>query len=184
MVRRVAIIGHSGTGKSACLLTLGIDPKTADMDAVLGTGQCPTLASALGWLAVDGGVPELVVVSNHERMLLEMRQAKLAGRHVGAFSTIRFVYLHKPKDELREHLAKPTAGGWNREPAGVQYTLDHYDRLHHLFNQLADRTLECSQKAAEVVAAEVQATVRRLRASPAELSAAGSVLTSDHQPVT
>ena len=100
-VRRVALIGHSGAGKSACLLSLGIDHNAADMDAALGTKQCPTLALALDWLASDDGLPDLAVVSNHEQMLLQMQRAKLAGQHADLFSKVQLVYLHKPEDELR-----------------------------------------------------------------------------------
>jgi shikimate kinase len=170
--KRVALIGHSGAGKSACLLSLEIDRKAADMDVVLGTKQCPKLVSALGWLANDGGVPNLVVVSNHEQMLKEMHKAKLAGQYADHFSKVQLVYLHKPKDELLEHLANRTAGGRNREPADVQYTLDHYDRFHILFSQLADQTVECSQKSVEVVAAEIRGIVQSLSADPAEPAAA------------
>lgn len=172
VAKRVALIGHSGAGKSACLLSLGVDRKTADMDAVLGTKQCPSLASALGWLANGPAVPDLVVVSNHEQMLKEMHAAKLAGQCTDQFSKVQLVYLHKPMDELQQHLANPTAGGSNREPAGVQYTLDHYDRFHTLFSQLADRTVECSQKSIEMVAVEVRALVQALAVDLAEPGAA------------
>ena len=165
-VRRIALIGHSGAGKSACLFSLEIDRKTCDMDAVLGTQHCPPLASALDWLTSNSGVREIVVVSNHEQMLFEMRQAKLDGQHADVFNKFLLVYLHKPKDELREHLAKPSAGGRNRDPAGVNYTLDHYDSLHNLFCQLADRTVECSQKSIEDVATQIKGIAQYLRVNP------------------
>ena len=53
-VRRLALIGHSGAGKSSCLVALGIDGKAADMDAVLGTRESPPLETALNWLASGG----------------------------------------------------------------------------------------------------------------------------------
>jgi len=78
------------------------------------------------------------------------------------FSRFQLVYLRKPKEEVREHLAKPTLGGRNREPKGVQYTLDQYNRFQDLFSQLADQTVECSGKSVEVVAAEVKSIVQAI----------------------
>jgi len=95
--RRVALIGHSDAGKTSCLLALGVDCKAADMDAVLGTTHCPSLDSALQWLANKHAL-DLVVVSNHEQMLVKMRQAKLAGKFGDYFTRVLLVYLHKPKD--------------------------------------------------------------------------------------
>ena len=159
--QRVALIGHSGAGKSASLVKLGIDRNSGDMDVVVGK-ECPSLVSALGWLANTDGVP-VVVVSNHEQLLVELRQAKRAGRQTEQFTMIRFVYLHKPKDELRAHLAMRTTGGCNREPAGVKYTLDHYGRLHALFSELSDQTVQCAKKSVEVIAAEIQGIAQSLQ---------------------
>lgn len=170
--RRFALIGHSGTGKSSCLLALGIDRKSADMDAVLGTTQSPPLGTALGWLAGDGPTPSIVVVSNHEQMLLEMRQAKLARQHPDQFSAVCFVYLRKPKDQLREHLALKSAGGRSREPAGQQYTLDNYERFDRLFADLADRTVDCTGRSVPEVAAEIRELAEQSKQRPAEPGAA------------
>ncbi len=95
-------------------------------------------------------------------MLKEMHAGKMAGRFADQFSRVTLVYLHKPKDELQKHLANPTAGGQHREAAGVEYTLDQYDRFHTLFSQLAHQTVECSQKSIEMVAANIRALVPTL----------------------
>jgi shikimate kinase len=155
--QRIALIGHSGAGKSACLLSLGIDRKLADMDAVLGTKQSPPLERALDWLALDATAPAIVVVSNHEQMLLGMRKAKLDGQYREWFEAIRFVYLYKPKEQLKAHLTLPTAGGRPRDQKSQRYTLDNYERFHTLFSQLADCTVDCSGRQVEVVAAEISA---------------------------
>jgi hypothetical protein len=130
------------------------------MDDVLGTKTCPTLTSALRWLSSDEKVPELVVVSNHEQMLLQMKQAKLSGQYQDQFSKVHLLYLQKPKDSLRQDLEKQTAGGRIREPAGVQYTLHHYERFHIVFSHLADQTVDCSRCSIKVVAAQVEGIVR------------------------
>ena len=160
--RRVALIGHSGAGKSACLVALQVDCDSADMDAVLGTKHCTSLPAALEWLTSDS-TPELVVVSNHEQMLLAMRGAKLGGQFADQFARVLLVYLHKPKNQLGNHLAMPNAGGLRRKPDSVLYTLDHYDRFKALFRDLADRSVDCSGRAVADVAAEVQAIVKSVR---------------------
>ena len=155
IARRIALIGHSGAGKSSCLLALGLDRKAADMDAVLGTKQSPHLDTAMNWLAGESSGPPLVVVSNHEQMLVEMLRAKLAGQYPERFAVVRFVYLRKPKDQLQAHLSLPSAGGRSRDHASQQYTLDNYERFDTLFVQLADQTVDCSGRSVEAVAAEL-----------------------------
>ena len=167
-IRRIALIGHSGAGKSSCLLSLGIDRKLADMDTVLGKKQSPPLEAALGWLALDMLVPVIVVVSNHEQMLLEMRKAKLDGQYSEQFAAIRFVYLHKSKQQLQAHLTLPTAGGQIRRQSDQKYTLDHYQRFHALFSQIADCIIDCSGCSVEVVAAQVSGLASELIEYPEE----------------
>lgn len=150
------MIGHSGAGKSACLLALGLDRKAADMDAVLGTSQSPPLERVLRWLATDNTAPRIVVVSNHEQMLIEMRNAKSTGQHLELFSAVYFVYLRKPKDQLKCHLALPSAGGSNRDEASQRYTLDNYDRFDTLFTELSKKVVDCSDRTIESVAAEIR----------------------------
>jgi len=158
------LIGHSGAGKTACLKELGVDYKTADMDAALLRSLLPCesqaealkgLALALSWLVSHDS--RVVTVSNCEKMLYAMKIAKLATRHRDQFASFFLVYLHKPLAELREHLAKPTADGGARSPDGVQYTINNYPRLHTLYSQLTDRTVDCSGKPVKLVAAEVSA---------------------------
>jgi len=159
-VRRIAVIGHSGAGKSSCLTALGIDPKEADMDAVLGTTTSPPLEKALNWLS--DGVPafSILVVSNHEQMLVAMRQAKLDGKYPNQFSAVCFVYLRKPKDQLQVHLGLPSADGRNRDKASQRYTLDNYERFDTLFTQLADRIVDCSGRTVESVAGDFSGLVQ------------------------
>lgn len=161
--KRVALIGHSGAGKSSCLTALGLDRKTADMDAVLGTAHSPSLELALDWLVGTGSTPDIVVVSNHEQMLIAMRTAKVAGLHAEKFSVVCFVYLRKPKDQLQAHLKLPTAGGSIRKEDGQRYTIDTYERFDHMFAQLADETIDCSQRSVADVAATIMELALRIR---------------------
>ena len=144
---KIALIGHSGAGKSFCLKQLGIDGGTAEMDAALGTEKSPRLDVAFRWLTEDSRDQPLVVVSNHEEMLIEMWKAKLAGLYAERFACVRWVYLCKPKDQLAQHLAKPMPGGRSRDLPGVRYTLKNYDQFHRIFADLADHTIDCEARA-------------------------------------
>ena len=64
--RRLALICHSGAGKSACLAQLAAEPRLADMDVALGTHKSPALEVALRWLTDESTGQTVVVVSNHE----------------------------------------------------------------------------------------------------------------------
>ena len=155
VTQRVGLIGHSGAGKSSCLVALGIDRKLADMDAVLGTQQSPPLKTALDWLVAGIDAPAIVVVSNHEQMLMEMQQAKSAGLYSDRFSAFHLVYLRKSKDQLQAHLALPSTGGRSRDQASQRYTLDSYERFDVMFAQLADRTVDCSGLSVDEVAVQI-----------------------------
>src|SRR5579862_5390358 len=126
--RRVALIGHSGAGKSSCLSIMGLDCNVADMDAVFK--QLPSLAEALGWLASEKPQSGVVVVSNYEQMLKGIVAAKQAGLYPSQFSRVHFVYLHWPLEELRKNLTRLSASGSSREPKGVEYTIAHYESFH------------------------------------------------------
>jgi hypothetical protein len=155
--KKLALIGHSGTGKTSCLVQLGFDLHRADMDIALGTTRSPPLADALRWLtgATDGQI--IVVVSNHEQMLTAMQRAKVTGEFADSFARLCFVYLWKPKDRLARHLARPQPGGSLRPPASQRYTIDNYDRFHAMFHSMADQTIDCTSKGIAAVADDVKA---------------------------
>ena len=160
--RRVALIGHSGAGKSACLEELGIDYKTADMDALgfsLSKSEADalrTLSRALDWLA-SSDTPRVVAVRNDEMMLKAMKDAKVRRRHREQFGCFFLVYFHNRLEDISEHL------GGRTDADAVRYTINSYDRFHdELYTKLADETVECTGKSVETVAAEVRTTATRL----------------------
>jgi hypothetical protein len=155
--RKVALIGHSGAGKSSHLLHVGADRRLADMDSTFAGRPSPPLAEALAWLTESTEGQPVVVVSNHEEMLKAMRLAKSQGLYQERFARLWFVYLCKPKDQIARHLAMPTAGGRDREPAGRDYGLANYERFHALFQALADDTIDCADKTVAGVATEIRA---------------------------
>jgi energy-coupling factor transporter ATP-binding protein EcfA2 len=160
---RIALIGHSGAGKSSYLSHRGIDPHAADMDTALGVDCSPPLEQALAWMTEGAEGQAVVVVSNHEEMLEAMHQAKRTGRHAESFACVRLVYLRKPKDRLARHLGRPTAAGDPRDDACRRYTLGSYERLDKMFSEMADDVIDCGSKSIEEVAAEVNALVRNSR---------------------
>jgi ATPase subunit of ABC transporter with duplicated ATPase domains len=152
IARRIALIGHSGAGKSTCLRILGYE-MTADMDHGLGTRACPSLKDALKWIAEQES--KVIVISNHEVMLNQMRDAKAAKSDL--LTGVSFIYLHVPPAELSDYLRKPLESGSARSAAGVNYTINNYSALHTLYDQLADWTINCSGKPGRIIAAEVAA---------------------------
>src|SRR6516162_11580770 len=98
--RNIALIGHSASGKSSCLLRLGADRNAAEMEAVFGRRQ-PSLERVLDWLATEHKALSVVVIHPHEELLQDLCRAKMKGRSEGQFSRIHFVYLFKPKARLR-----------------------------------------------------------------------------------
>lgn len=154
-LRKIALIGHSAAGKSACLQELGIDYMKADMDEGLGRDHCPSLAEAMRWLMNETSDQPIVVVSNHEEMLNEMLLAKRRGKEAELFGCILFMYLRKPKDQLARDLAKPNAAERCRDLLSQNYTLDCYDQFDTMFQELAGHTIDCTNKGVVEVAAEV-----------------------------
>ena len=152
--KTVALVGHSAAGKSSCVTYINAN-SDADMDVTLGTRELPNHVTALKWLS-DPSRPAIVAVSNHEEMLKAMNYAKLSGECPKEFGSIHFVYLHKPKDRLKRHLAKETAGGASRPLDHQEYTLEHYDRFHRLFTGLAQDVIDCSTASIADVARRVR----------------------------
>ena len=123
------------------------------MDSAIGA-KCITLAKALAWLR--GSAQRIVTVGAHD-MLEELVEAKKRGECEG----ICFVYLHKPKDLLADHLALPRAEGNPHTEATQQEVITRYDWFHRIFTELADHTICCTKDSA-AIAAEVRALERDL----------------------
>lgn len=154
--RRIALIGHSASGKSSCLCDLQPNPADADMDSVLGTTHCPTLQQALAWLDQDDQTLQFVAVSNHEETLKALNQARQRGEYATQFERLRLVYLRKDKNLLRKHLMMPTSGGTHRPQAHIKYTLENYERFDCLFRELADEVVECADRPVSEIVNEIR----------------------------
>jgi len=165
MPRRIALIGHSGAGKSACLRELqkrgdiAIDPKEADMDelgyALSDKEQLAlnTLQRTLAWLA-DPATPQVVAVRNDEMVLKALVTVKTQREFAAQFSQFYMVYLYKPLPELTDHLKART----KTDRDGVAYTIREYWRLDRdIYRPLADKTINCNRKSIAEVADRVTA---------------------------
>ena len=152
MARRIALIGHSGAGKSACLRELQsrgvitVDPAAADMDALRwplsrDEGQALEIVQkALVWLTAPS-TPQVVAVRNDEMMLDALVRAKREGRDAAEFRELYFLYLQKPIPELQKHLKDRT------DRAAKEYTMKSYRRFHRdIFKPLADGVIVCSRR--------------------------------------
>lgn len=157
MARRIALIGHSGAGKSACLRELHsrgvihVDPEAADMDVLRwpiskNEGQAlETMEKALVWLTASS-TPQVVAVRNDEMMLNALVRAKRERPDAGKFRELNFLYLQKPLPELQKHLEERT------DAAAKEYTIKSYWRFHRdIFKLLADGVIVCSRRTAAEV---------------------------------
>lgn len=166
-MRRVALIGHSGAGKTACLRELktrdgmNIDPVAADMDELgwplsLNEGiALSTMRKALTWL-VAPTTPQIVAVRNDEMMLKALVSAKRQRAYATEFSQVHWVYLCKPISELTKHLKE------RGNSPQVKYTIDSYSRFDRdIYRLLADVKISCSRKSTAEVADRVCRILRR-----------------------
>jgi hypothetical protein len=152
MARRIALIGHSGAGKSACLRELHsrgviyVDPAAADMDALRwplskNEGQAlETVQKALVWLTAASR-PQVVAVRNDEMMLNALVRAKRERSDADEFCGLYFLYLQKPIPELQKHLKERS------DCAAKEYTMKSYWRFHRdIFKLLADGVIVCGRR--------------------------------------
>jgi shikimate kinase len=158
--RKIALIGHSGAGKSECLKELGINRDVADMDKIFHTTESPSMEDAMKWMIDDTNEQDVLAVSVHRCMLKKMQQAKENGDR--DFCKLFFVYLRYSKEKLKDNLCKPTADNCLRDESNIISTLSSYDDFEKIFEKLADHTI-CNKELPQVVE-EITALRSKLRA--------------------
>lgn len=95
----VALIGHSGMGKSALLNDLGLDRDLHDMDYYFLKGKREiNLDSVVAWMKIERSFP-FVVLSNHSGILKTL--AKTKGGNELRF--VRFLLLRRSLDTFLEN---------------------------------------------------------------------------------
>lgn len=113
-VRKIALLGHSGAGKSACLKLMGLS-RSCEMDTKFGVAVPPDAQTALDWIAHHPR--QLVSVSVHKHTLEQIRVLK--DRDDPAFpKNVYFLYLYRAKTGLEECLNRKRAEGCERPSGG------------------------------------------------------------------
>lgn len=154
-MRKIALIGHSASGKTSTLLELGIDPSAGDMDPVFGIDAPPCVEETLDWI-VDPSTPGVVGMSNHLALLWHLRERRRRVPRHRAFDEIRWVYLRKSRRLLMKHLNLPVFGSWRRPDPVKATVLSQYGRFSKHFNALADHVIECDDISVAGVACQIR----------------------------
>jgi len=149
---KIALIGHSGAGKSDCLLEMGGDAAVAEMDCGLGTGKAPTMQQALEWIASTPRDQGVVVFGVHRDTLNEIARAKERKDADILLSQVRFVYLHCDDRQIYEERLRSDR---NRSEDNIRSALNDYEVLKGLFSRVADHTIDTTHKDLAEVAEEI-----------------------------
>jgi hypothetical protein len=160
--QKIAVIGNSGSGKSAIVRRLGGDLDSADMDKHFSCTEVPPYEKVLSWMLERTGGQVVLAVSVHMEMLELMTQAKRAGRNADCFDHILFVYLHQPDVEKhRTILNMRDAWGKPRGPKHIEGVVGNRLRVHNACKDIADVTLN----AATMLIEELVGVIAGLRES-------------------
>lgn len=147
---KIALIGTSGVGKSACLELVG-HPDDAEMDRGLDTGNPQSAEAMLRWIVLSPA--PIIVMSVHCEGLKELAELKRAAvdRRV---SRIRFVYLFCDKEELEKRLRTP---GSERSTRNIKETLNGLEKMDRIFRALMDECIDTTIISVRTVADRVKA---------------------------
>jgi len=148
---KILLIGHSGSGKSACRRYLGL-PETAEMDSALGTEKAPSYKEAIDWVSLN--VNPICVMSVHKETLIELSAQRVKNQE--AFKNIIIIYLHKDKTKLTEHLQlSPDEGERMRDSENIWSALNNYEELDQIFSELSDTRIEVADISISEVAKQI-----------------------------
>ena len=158
--RKIALIGHSGSGKSACLIELSkthtdIDSVIAEMDRSLGTNDSPSMAKAFQWITENKS--PVVAVGVHFELFKAIANFKNNGNTI---DNICFVYLRKIKSDLASHLKLPNEYGELRQDDNVNGTIAKYGELDGIFMRVQDHTIDIAVKDVSSVAQDIERMLR------------------------
>jgi len=158
---KIALIGHSGAGKSDCLLEMGGDPVMAEMDCGLGTGKAPTMQQALEWITNTPRDQGVVVFGVHIDTLNEIARAKEREDANALLSQVRFVYLLCNDRQIYEERLRSDR---NRSEDNIRSVLNDYEQLKGLFRRVADHIIDTTHRDIAQVVEEVLVYRRMLLA--------------------
>lgn len=151
-IRKIALIGHSGSGKttSAKNLCTSSDKSIVDMDCCIPTNTPPGIEVMLDW--VNNHKEEVLALSVHIAELEEMSKDKINDRYKG----ILFVYLHTEKEELCKRLL---SRGETEDTANR--IINNFVKDDNIYTALMDEIIKTTNKSNETVVAEIKQLLRR-----------------------
>jgi hypothetical protein len=158
---KVALIGHSASGKTSTLEALGIDPIRGDMDHAVGIYASPDVEDALDWM-VHPETPQVLAVSNFIELMWHLQSAKRKGRYQDHFARVFWVYLRKSRRRLVPHLARGKLDNHPNPESVKQTVIQEYGRFSKHFNVLADHIIECDRITIAETADEIRRIVRSI----------------------
>lgn len=154
--RKVALIGHSGAGKSTCIKLMGGRLDVADMDKARFATLPPSVEEALNWMVTND--ESILSISVHRDTLFRMTQAKKMGSDA-RFHELFFLYLYRAKEKLSASLEKPTAYSTYRDNGNKAHTMKDYAELDRIFRELADSIIDTSNLEVQQVVENIKSLV-------------------------
>lgn len=129
-----------------------------DMDKHFSITHSPPFEDVLGWMLEQTPGQEVLAVSAHREMLLDMTAAKRRGELPDQFARLLFVYLRTP-DPVKHHerLMLPNAHGQARPDWHVEGVLAGQEAMHAACKDLADVTLNTASMTEEEVVRVIHA---------------------------
>ncbi|MHB9010661.1 MAG: hypothetical protein ACYC49_00320 [Ignavibacteriaceae bacterium] len=147
---KILLIGHSGSGKTDCRRYLNI-PENAEMDLGLGTLMAPSYQETIDWVSANES--SIVVISVHKDTLKELNNKKEKNNNE-VFKNLIFVYLHKSKSKLADHLQLDVTNG-KRKKSNLCDTLNSYEEMDQIFSKLSDVKIVTTDISISMVAERV-----------------------------
>jgi hypothetical protein len=150
MNRKIALIGHSGSGKTTCSTALS----GVEMDlGLFPPNRPPTINEMVNWMKAQ--TRHLIVVGVHKETLKEMADAKQNGDYFEFFEKFMFVYFTSSKELLRARL---TAQVEKRERnQDSNQIINDFDELDSTFKRLRDVEIDTSFLSAPELVALIRA---------------------------
>jgi hypothetical protein len=145
MIRTLALLGHSCSGKTTCAIALGGE----DMDAHVPTDLAPGLERIINYLLKLR--KPLVAVSVHVAELTELGIQKVKGERPDFFARFLFVYLKPTKEDLKSRIER-------ERPSQAPLVIKNYEKDDAIFSALKDVEVATSSLSKH----EVHAIVRCL----------------------
>ena len=159
---KIVLIGQSATGKSSVhfkLLESGII--SVEMDVELGTERCPEFEAAMRWM--QDGAHSVATLGVHSNLIKRMAWEKDREYYSDLFDGLRFVYLQRSIEKAEHLLSLPTLRGKMRPEKHVKSVMRANNDLSVPLFNIADISIDHTDKDLGQVFKEVLEYVQGLR---------------------